>query len=195
MINSDLKLTIAEIVQCSGKGHIPSSFSIVDIVDHLYGEVLRYEATNPTWDERDYFVLSKGHGCAALYVVLRKYGFLTDQGLMNPHYTTSKAATINLAKYLSRAYADEGILVNVICPGPIMTPAMSSFVTHKAAQLGQSVDKMQVEFETFESAKVPLGRIGAPMDVGPLVAFLASEHASWITGSAFTVDGGKSTRI
>ena len=118
-----------------------------------------------------------------------------EPGLMNPHYTTAKAATINLAKYLSRAYADEGILVNVICPGPIMTPAMNSFVTHRADQLGLSVDKMQVEFETFEAAKVPLGRIGTPMDVGPLVAFLASEHASWITGSAFTVDGGKSTRI
>lgn len=87
MINSDLRLTIAEIVQRSGEGHIPSSFSIVDIVDHLYGEVLRYEATNPTWDERDYFVLSKGHGCAALYVVLRKYGFLTDQDLLD--YGTS----------------------------------------------------------------------------------------------------------
>lgn len=118
-----------------------------------------------------------------------------EPGLMNPHYTTTKAATINLAKYLSRAYAGEGILVNVICPGPIMTPAMSSFVSHHAAEVGEPVDKMQVEFETREAAKVPLGRIGAPRDVGPLVAFLASDHAGWITGSAFTVDGGKSARI
>ncbi len=80
-MNSDLRLKIAEIVQRSGEGHIPSSFSIVDIIDYLYAEVLRYDAAHPEWEERDYFVLSKGHGCAGLYVVLEKYGFITAKDL------------------------------------------------------------------------------------------------------------------
>ncbi len=81
-LNSDLRLTIAEMVRRAGEGHIPSSFSIVDIVEHLYAEVLRYDAADPAWDGRDYFVLSKGHGCAALYVVLHKHGFLSDEDLL-----------------------------------------------------------------------------------------------------------------
>jgi transketolase len=59
------------------EGHIPSSFSIVDIIHHLYAYVLKVDPNNPQWDARDYFILSKGHGCAALYIVLHKFGFLT----------------------------------------------------------------------------------------------------------------------
>jgi transketolase len=88
ILNNNLRLKIAQMVKASGEGHIPSSYSIVDIIDHLYGNVLRVDATNPKWSERDYFILSKGHGCGALYVVLNKYGFLTDQDLTD--YSTSR---------------------------------------------------------------------------------------------------------
>lgn len=83
LLNKDLRLKIAQMVYNSGEGHIPSSFSIVDIIDILYGKVLKYDNKNPKWDERDYFILSKGHGCAGFYVVLHKYGFLTDEDLAN----------------------------------------------------------------------------------------------------------------
>ncbi len=79
--NAELRIKIAEMVKRSGEGHIPSSFSIVDIVDHLYGKVLRYDARNPRWEDRDYFILSKGHGCGGFYAVLHKYGFLTDRDI------------------------------------------------------------------------------------------------------------------
>ena len=79
--NKDLRLQIANIVKASGEGHIPSSYSIVDIIDHLYGKVLKVNAMQPKWAERDYFILSKGHGAAALFVVLNKYGFLTNKDL------------------------------------------------------------------------------------------------------------------
>ena len=79
--NKDLRLQIAKIVKASGEGHIPSSYSIVDIIDYLYGKVLRVDARNSKWAERDYFILSKGHGAVALYVVLHKYGFLANKYL------------------------------------------------------------------------------------------------------------------
>ena len=75
------------MVKRSGEGHIPSSYSIVDILDHLYGKVLRVRPEEPRWEERDYFILSKGHGCGALYAVLAKYNFLKEKDLLD--YSTS----------------------------------------------------------------------------------------------------------
>ena len=79
---------IVEMVKRSGEGHIPSSFSIVDVLDYLYGNVLNVRAEEPDWPGRDYFILSKGHGCGAFYVVLHKYGFLTDKDIKD--YSTNK---------------------------------------------------------------------------------------------------------
>ena len=76
--NSDLRMRIVDLVYAAGEGHIPSSFSIVDILDALYGEVLEYRADDPGWQGRDFFVLSKGHGSAGLFVVMHKYGLLSD---------------------------------------------------------------------------------------------------------------------
>jgi len=87
-LNKDLRLKIAQMVKVSGEGHIPSSYSIVDLIEHLYGHVLRVDAKNPKWFDRDYFILSKGHGCGALYAVLHKYGFLSDQDIAD--YSTSR---------------------------------------------------------------------------------------------------------
>ena len=81
IVNKDLRKKIVEIIHRSREGHIPSSFSIVDIVNHLYERVLRYRANDPAWRDRDFFILSKGHGCAGYYVVLHKFGFLTDNDL------------------------------------------------------------------------------------------------------------------
>lgn len=82
VINKDLRRKIVEIVTRAKEGHIPSSFSIVDIVEHLYAKVLKYDAKKPKWEGRDYFVLSKGHGCAGFYVVLNKFGFLSDEDML-----------------------------------------------------------------------------------------------------------------
>ena len=64
--NKDLRIEIAEMVKRSGEGHIPSSFSIVDLIEYLYGNVLNVKNSDPNWEGRDYFILSKGHGCGAI---------------------------------------------------------------------------------------------------------------------------------
>lgn len=69
------------MISQAGEGHIPSSYSIVDIIDILYGKFLQVKSKKPGWEGRDYFILSKGHGAAALYVVLQKYGFITEDDL------------------------------------------------------------------------------------------------------------------
>ncbi|NQU67569.1 MAG: transketolase [Candidatus Marinimicrobia bacterium] len=80
-MNKLLRKKIVQTITTGGEGHIPSSFSIVDLIDVLYSKHLKFNSTNPTWAERDYFVLSKGHGCMALYVVLEKFGFITQSDL------------------------------------------------------------------------------------------------------------------
>ncbi len=80
-MNNDLRKRIVQMV-CHGKGgHIPSAFSIVDLVSVLYKDYLKYDPQNPNWEERDHFILSKGHGCVALYVVLDKHGLLTKDDI------------------------------------------------------------------------------------------------------------------
>jgi len=82
-MNNDLRRKIVDMVYKAGEGHIPSAFSIIDIIAYLYDKVIKFDPKNPIWDERDYFILSKGHGCAALYVVLEKHGFITQNDLDN----------------------------------------------------------------------------------------------------------------
>jgi len=74
---------IVDMVYRGRDGHIPSSFSIIDIISTLYQDILTFDSKNPSWEERDYFILSKGHGCLALYVVLKEHGFLTDHDVEN----------------------------------------------------------------------------------------------------------------
>lgn len=79
--DKNLRLKVAEIIYKAGEGHIPSSFSIIEILSVLYGKFLRYNPKNPNWKGRDYFILSKGHGSTALYVILARYGFLNNREL------------------------------------------------------------------------------------------------------------------
>lgn len=82
VLNKDIRRKIVEMI-CRGKdGHIPSAFSITDILAVLYKDVLKFDAKNPDWPERDYFILSKGHGCVALYVLLERYGFITQEDIL-----------------------------------------------------------------------------------------------------------------
>jgi len=98
-MNKDLRIKIVEMIKRSGEGHIPSCFSIVDIIEYLYGNILKFKKDNSKWADRDYFILSKGHGCAALYVVLEKYGIIekkhlieygTKEGILAGHPDSTK---------------------------------------------------------------------------------------------------------
>src|ERR1041385_856455 len=83
LLNADLRREIVRMISRAKEGHIPSSFSIIDIIHYLYAKVLNVDPTNPKWPDRDYFILSKGHGSAALYVVLHKFGFLRSEQILS----------------------------------------------------------------------------------------------------------------
>lgn len=116
-------------------------------------------------------------------------------GSYNPHYSITKAAILNLNKHLATLFAKDKILVNAICPGPIHSNSWNENVSRIASNRNISYQEAWQQIEHEESQKVALGRIGEGSDVAFLVAFLASDKASWITGSCFIVDGGKHCSI
>jgi transketolase len=71
-----LRRRVLDVLEVAGRGHLGPALSIIDIIDCLYGLVMKYEYSNPSFEKRDRFILSKGHGCLGLYVVLEKYGIL-----------------------------------------------------------------------------------------------------------------------
>lgn len=70
-----LRNLVLQAVSFSGRGHIGPSFSLLEIVDTLYSSVLNHDPSNPSWPKRDFFILSKGHGCLGLYAVLANQGY------------------------------------------------------------------------------------------------------------------------
>lgn len=100
--------------------------------------------------------------------------------LTSPLYCATKAGLVMLTKCLAQQYADRGLRVNCVLPGPIDTPLLrASFPDEAAARRC--------------AARIPLRRIGAPEDVANMVSFLVSDQAAYITGGAFPVDGGVSS--
>ena len=77
----DLRSKMVRTMASGKRGHLGSAFSLVEILRVLYDDVLRYDAKNSKWPERDRCILSKGHGCIALYVFLAEKGFFPESEL------------------------------------------------------------------------------------------------------------------
>ncbi|MDE6052747.1 MAG: transketolase [Lachnospiraceae bacterium] len=81
-IAKDIRKTIYKIAHHAGGGHMGAAFSMTDIISVLYFDnVLKFDADNPDWEDRDKFILSKGHACYALYAVLAKAGYFSEEEL------------------------------------------------------------------------------------------------------------------
>lgn len=113
-------------------------------------------------------------------------------GSMNPHYSAAKGAMNNLSKHLSLVLAADGILVTTVSPGIFDTSAWQTYIDERASEEGESVEVMREREDGRAVAQIPLGRLGDPGEVAELIAFLASERATYLTGSNLIVDGGKS---
>lgn len=79
----DLRKTIIQMLEKSGRAHFGSAFSILEIVRVLYDDILQYDSSRPQWGLRDRCILSKGHGCLALYAILADKGFFPSSELWN----------------------------------------------------------------------------------------------------------------
>lgn len=96
-------------------------------------------------------------------------------------YCASKAAVIMFTKTTALQYASQGVRINSVCPGPIDTPMLNNAFPDKK------------ELDEYLKAN-PMMRAGTPEEVANLVLFLVSEDNSYITGGAYTIDGGESLK-
>ena len=99
---------------------------------------------------------------------------------------TTRLGVVGFAKTLANVYAKDNVLVNVVCPGPTLTDRMKELISKTAQDTGKSFD----EAEKTWIEPIPLGRLGKPEELANLVVFLASDKASYITGTVTQVDGG-----
>ena len=99
---------------------------------------------------------------------------------VKPHYNASKAALVNLTKGLSKAYGKEGILVNIVSPATTITPAVERIISEEA--------ESEAAFVEENRPNIVAGRLGRAEEVAAVIAFLASERASFVAGSNYRVD-------
>jgi len=95
-------------------------------------------------------------------------------------YCASKGAVVSLTRALAVDHVGDGVRVNAVCPGTVDSP----WVRRLVEDAGESLDELR--------ARQPLGRLGTPEEVAAAVAYLASDDAAFVTGTAFVIDGGLS---
>ena len=103
----------------------------------------------------------------------------------------NNAAILNLIKAIAGDLAKDGILINAVIPSVVHSERLDETIRAEAARSG----KTEAEARAARVARIPLGRMGEGREVGAVVAFLASERASFVTGSAWAVDGGAAAVI
>jgi NAD(P)-dependent dehydrogenase (short-subunit alcohol dehydrogenase family) len=170
-------------------------FQGLDILFNNAGIIRRadvVETTEEEWDRsmavnvRSVFLMSKyaipamiERGGGSIVNTGSGWGLVGGRNAVS--YCASKAAVVNMTRAMALDHGEQNIRVNCICPGDTDTPMLRS----EARQLGEP----EAEF-LAEAAARPLRRIGSPLDIAQAVLYLASDAASFVTGSTLVVDGG-----
>jgi NAD(P)-dependent dehydrogenase (short-subunit alcohol dehydrogenase family) len=105
--------------------------------------------------------------------------FVAHMGAATPQiaYTASKGAVVSMTREIAVIYARQGIRVNALCPGPVLTPLLAKFLSDEAKRQRRLVH-------------IPMGRFGEPHEIAEAGLFLASDASSFMTGQSLIVDGG-----
>src|SRR5271156_2425500 len=193
---------IADPVQVDAAfDQISSEFGRVDVLYNnagvnSSGSVI--DATDEDWD-RSFAVNAKGtflcSRAAARLMVAAGAGSIINQGSVAAlvgianfaSYCASKGAVVALTRSMSVDLAPRGVRVNVICPGTVYTPLMEPML--RARGQGDLAAGL-----ALTTAKYPIGRLGTPEEIAALALFLASDDASFLTGSVITADGGMTSQ-
>jgi NAD(P)-dependent dehydrogenase (short-subunit alcohol dehydrogenase family) len=106
-----------------------------------------------------------------------------------PHYSVTKAAVLSLSRLVADLYAPAGIRSNAVCPGPTLTPAWIG-IGGLADQTAGDSDRSRDEVLNAVGAGRPLGRMATAGEIAAVIVFLCSPLAAYVTGAAWSADGG-----
>ena len=98
-------------------------------------------------------------------------------------YSMTKGAVLSMTLSVARDFVDKGVRCNCVCPARVHTPFVDGFIA-------KTYPGHEAEMFAKLSAGQPIGRMGTPSEVASLIAYLCSPQASFITGSAYDIDGG-----
>ena len=153
---------------------------IADLTEETWDRVMAVNAKGPFLCCKHVVPLMVEHGGGAIINVASDLGFIVAPGL--GAYCASKGALLQLTRVLAAEYSGRNVRVNAVCPTMVDTPmAQRTIATHPDPD----------GWLTEVKAGIPLGRIGRPEEIAGVVAFLASDDASFMTGSIVSVDGGR----
>lgn len=188
-------------------GQCLSEFGQIDILQNNVGVLKTGGAMDSTVEDWDLLVhvnmkavfLPTKH--VLPHFVERKAGVVTNissiaglRYLGTPYigYNATKGSIISYTRNLAAEMAPHGVRANAILPGFIDTP-MARNITEQKTDDPEEIDWDALDRQRAE--RIPLGRVGTPWDVANAAVFLASDEASYITGTEITVDGGVSCRV
>jgi NAD(P)-dependent dehydrogenase (short-subunit alcohol dehydrogenase family) len=126
-------------------------------------------------------LIASGHG--AIVNISSIHATLTIPGMFP--YGAAKAGLLGLTRSLALDYGPRNVRVNAVCPGYVRTRLVQEWLD---MQDDPAIEQRIAELQ-------PLGRIGEPAEVASLVAYLASDEASYLTGATFSIDGGMGARF
>jgi NAD(P)-dependent dehydrogenase (short-subunit alcohol dehydrogenase family) len=106
-----------------------------------------------------------------------------------PNYSVTKAAVLSLSRLVADLYAKDGVRSNAIAPGPTATNAWLGERGLADQQAARS-NKTRVEVLEAVGSGRPLGRLAEPDEIAAVIAFLCSDVSSYVTGAAWSADGG-----
>ncbi len=193
----------AEVIQCdvSDTESVKAAFDSLDRVDILVNNagiasIGNVENTTPEELDKIYAVNVKGvYHCLHFAVpkmlasgggaVLNLASIASKVGIMDRFaYSMSKGAVYTMTLSIARDYVDKGIRANCICPARVHTPFVDGYL-----EKNYSEEERPEMFEKLSEYQ-PIGRMGKPEEIAELAAFLCSDKAGFITGSAYDIDGG-----
>ena len=104
-------------------------------------------------------------------------------------YASLKAGIIHVTKNIAQTYGEQGVRANCVCPGYIRTARAEARIKNLVEQSG--IDEREAERQLVDAVdfNIGLNRLGAPAEVGDMIAFLLSERASYVSGATITIDG------
>src|SRR5947199_3680596 len=161
--------------------------SFDELTDEQWDEMWRLNVMSCVRAIRAVLPSMRGRGSGVIVNVSSTAGKRPSTGM--PNYSVTKAAVLSLSRLVADLYAKDGVRCNAVTPGPTATPAWLSEGGLADQQAARSY-KTRVEVIEAVGSGRPLGRLAEPEEIASVITFLCSERASYVTGAAWSADGG-----